>query len=919
MTAITTQHSRNTATAPLIVLADHAAIVSDINDNPLVAYPGGQVPFTGMPLSVVNAITSLANTDGYNLDQLATTVAATGQATDVAFLYFMLETLGKRALLQYSLQIDGQKRLSVQPMRYGELFTPARLDANSSYQLSRFAHCRQHEGAFILETPLSGIKISIHQPDLAQILHTLSSPLSVQHTCNHLKNINPRIISDIFAYLLAARAICPINADGIAEEDTHPALRQWEFHDLTFHAHTRSGSHSDPLGAYFPFDGIIPAPPALKPLPEGEVVHLPCPETTPPHQEPGFQTVMEQRHSWRHHDDENPITLEELGTFLFRTARIRALYDISPERGQKYQESNRPYPNGGAMYELELYVTVRLCQGLEAAIYYYDAAAHQLIRVDTSETHRQKLLRQASISAAGAPEPQILFTMTSRFERMSWKYRSMAYATTLKHVGVLMGSMYLVATAMGLAPCALGNGLSELKLDTNALDYFSESPVGDFMLGRKGKQPEDTSPDISKGNTVDQTRTPATKGRKASPSLAKATKSFLEQPVNHPDPGGLYRRLLDEEPIHRTMSGAWLISSYDDTAKLISHPAMSVNHQATVGTRPLAQSPDIAHYLAQMMSMRDPPDHDRIATHIRGAFKPAAINALRPQIDDLINEALQPGLDARRFDIIADLGRDLPVNVTCAMLGIPRTDWPKLQGWTALLTSQIDNFDQSASSLEHVTRDIHAFAEYIHILLSERQARPRPNDVLSDIVAANQVLSWQEMTAQCMLLLIGGRDTVTNMIGNSLLLLIQHPDQLEKLRQNRSLIPNTVEECLRFESPIRLAVRTLKHPLTYRHHAFMPGEVIMFLLAAANRDAAHFAEPDTFMIERPQKPHFAFGRGTHFCIGHQLARVEGASILTWLLKHCRSIEPLDDLATPAWSNCLPFRGLTHLNVRFNAA
>jgi SagB-type dehydrogenase family enzyme len=155
------------------------------------------------------------------------------------------------------------------------------------------------------------------------------------------------------------------------------------------------------------------------------------------------------------------------------------------QAGLPYDALERPFPTGGASGELELYVTVASCEGLEPAVYHYDAAAHGLRRLDASERDRQELLGGAWRAAAQRVDPQVLITITSRFGRLSWKYSSIAYALTLKHVGVLYQTLYLVATAMGLAPCGLGSGDSDVAARAFGLDWASESSVGEFLIGSR--------------------------------------------------------------------------------------------------------------------------------------------------------------------------------------------------------------------------------------------------------------------------------------------------------------------------------------------------------------------------------------------------------------------------------------------------
>jgi SagB-type dehydrogenase family enzyme len=164
---------------------------------------------------------------------------------------------------------------------------------------------------------------------------------------------------------------------------------------------------------------------------------------------------------------------------------VRGVVPADADAGLPYDAVDRPFPTGGGSGELELYVTVARCDGVEPGVYHYDAAAHGLRRLDATEQDRLELLAGAWRSAAGRIDPQVLITITSRFGRLSWKYSSIAYALTLKHVGVLYQTLYLVATAMGLAPCALGGGNADVAARAFGLDWAAESSVGEVVIGSR--------------------------------------------------------------------------------------------------------------------------------------------------------------------------------------------------------------------------------------------------------------------------------------------------------------------------------------------------------------------------------------------------------------------------------------------------
>lgn len=182
-----------------------------------------------------------------------------------------------------------------------------------------------------------------------------------------------------------------------------------------------------------------------------------------------------------------PLSLETLGDFLYRAARVRERTPATPETG--YEHTRRPYPSGGACYDLELYLAVDRCQGLDSGLYYYEPERHCLVPRSGRTREVETLLATAATMALSTKLPQVLICLASRFQRVSWGYESVAYAVTLKNVGVLYQTLNLVATAMGLAGCGLGAGDSELFAKAAGTDYYEETTVGEFLLGSRDAEP----------------------------------------------------------------------------------------------------------------------------------------------------------------------------------------------------------------------------------------------------------------------------------------------------------------------------------------------------------------------------------------------------------------------------------------------
>lgn len=345
-------------------------------------------------------------------------------------------------------------------------------------RLSRFAYLRREPGggadgadALVLECPLGLARVTLLAPAAALAVHTLAIGLGVADT------VSPALLRLLWL------ARCLDDIDDPTGEARQPALQQWEFHDLLFHMRSRIGRHDQPMGAQFRFKGVLPPQPSLKPgYPGGAPpITLNRPDLVAvTARDPRFTEVLESRRSRRTHGP-GVISATELGEFLFRVARVRGR--TITEAGEL---TNRPYPNGGASYELELYLTIAACDGLAPGFYHYDPEAHTLRRLHEPNAHTAALLRGAYQSCAGSGVPQVLVTLASRFQRVAWKYSGIAYATQLKNTGALLCVMYLVATAMGLAPCALGLGDIERFRLLVGSSPFEEGSIGEFMLGRAG-------------------------------------------------------------------------------------------------------------------------------------------------------------------------------------------------------------------------------------------------------------------------------------------------------------------------------------------------------------------------------------------------------------------------------------------------
>lgn len=447
----------------------------------------GRVKFGQSSRGVIDSLQRLAS-PGATIASLVDAVQHAEGSAAAATLCIWLRRLISWGFVQAAVYADGQalaSLVSVAPV----LTLPPNGGAQFRLQvLSRFAYLRRIGTTLALESPRSMARVILHDHRAAALVHCLVRP-SAAIDLPRLTGMSDESVSEMIGLLAATGMLTEAKADRTTIEDELAALQSWEFHDLLFHARSREGRYDAPVGAFYRLAGRLPMPPACKPIPSDPGIELPRPDLQQKAgSDPPFAVVVEARRSIRHYANQ-PLSLSQLGEFLYRCARILRREEIEVETWSglvRMELTFRPYPAGGALHELELYAVVQACSDLAAGIYHYDALDHRLRRISEPTAETRRLLENASRSS-GIPEEklQVLFVVAARFQRLAWKYSSMAYALTLKNVGALYQTMYLAATAMNLAPCALGAGDSDLFSRAIGSDYYSETSVGEFLLGSR--------------------------------------------------------------------------------------------------------------------------------------------------------------------------------------------------------------------------------------------------------------------------------------------------------------------------------------------------------------------------------------------------------------------------------------------------
>lgn len=391
---------------------------------------------------------------------------------------------------------DGENvLLSVKPIAYEAEFRPRPVDPDRPLRLSTYAALAAEGGTFTACSPLSLHKVLLHRPEAGALITLLARPQSAADVVRAAR-LPPRLAFTVLSYLLEAGIAVP-GEDGVDgpffAEDSDLALRLWPPEDLMFHSRSTLGRQDREFGATYPSAGRLRPLPAVAPRPERDRIALYRPQladllaTDPP-----FTAVLEARRSVRRLSV--PPTVRELGELLYRALRIRALLGPAGAEPLEGDLIDRPYPAGGAIHELEFYITVGDCTGLEPGVYAYEALRHELVPVNRERAAREELLDRARCAATLDAPPPVLITVTARFGRVHWKYSGLGYALILKHAGVVLQTLYLVTTAMRLAGCAIGTSEIEESSRAFGVDWRAESAVAAFVLGREPDEPRPAEP-----------------------------------------------------------------------------------------------------------------------------------------------------------------------------------------------------------------------------------------------------------------------------------------------------------------------------------------------------------------------------------------------------------------------------------------
>jgi pimeloyl-[acyl-carrier protein] synthase len=379
------------------------------------------------------------------------------------------------------------------------------------------------------------------------------------------------------------------------------------------------------------------------------------------------------------------------------------------------------------------------------------------------------------------------------------------------------------------------------------------------------------------------------------------------------DPYPFYAQLRERDPIHRSYpASGWVLSRYDDILGVLGDRRFSSDERnwkryARLRARALrAGLPDLYEEKIASMLRVDPPDHTRLRTLVSKAFTPRAVERMRPRIEATVDELLS-GLDGRReIELVRDFASPLPVAIIAEMLGIPIADRGRFRHWSNEAVRMLG--DGTNDDRRRGAKGVQELAHYLEGEVDARRRAPR-DDLLSAMVAAEEAgerLSTQELFATCVLLLIAGNETTTNLIGNGAIALLRHPEQLERLRAEPKRIPGAIEELLRYDSPVQLTSRMVLEDGELGGRRIRRGEQLVLLLGAGNRDPRRFPDPDRLDVAREEVRPLSFGHGIHHCLGAQLARLEAQLAFEGLLERFPALRL--GAAPIAWGDNTVLRG-----------
>src|SRR5580704_6570485 len=388
------------------------------------------------------------------------------------------------------------------------------------------------------------------------------------------------------------------------------------------------------------------------------------------------------------------------------------------------------------------------------------------------------------------------------------------------------------------------------------------------------------------------------------------------------DPYPTYARLHEEGPLHYLDVGSkwavWSIVSHAECASIAKDPRLSAKRaQQMLLPLPLsrqAEFTELARMLALWLIFMDAPEHTRLRKLLNRGFSSAAIEGLRPQVEAIVDRMLKQLQPGSEVELLREFANPMPVRIISEMLGVPQEMHDTFVNWSRAIAVFRGTPDRTVEQARAAQDALIELTDFFRKTVAERK-RNKGNDLISlliDIEEDGEVLTEEELYAQCIALLFAGHETTRNLIGNGMYTLLKHPLETAELREKPELIRSAVEELLRYESPVQFTARVLKEDIEVCGQQIRKGWAVLCMLGAANRDPKQFKEPNDLDLKRLNNQHLAFSAGLHFCIGAQLARLEGQVALLNLVQRFPKMKLTGP--RPEWAPTFGFRGLKSLPV-----
>lgn len=407
--------------------------------------------------------------------------------------------------------------------------------------------------------------------------------------------------------------------------------------------------------------------------------------------------------------------------------------------------------------------------------------------------------------------------------------------------------------------------------------------------------------------------------------MMHATDYQLQDTTLHADPHGTYARLRAHAPVTYQegiyTENLWLVTRYADVQTVLrDHKRFVKNYRNTLTPeqqRQLSPEPRLSQLLNNHLLNLDGMDHSRLRALINKAFTIRMVNQLEGRVQQIADALLDQVAARGEMDLIDDYAFPLPIIVIAEMLGVPAADRHRFRAWSDAFVSPARN----EAEWRQAEQLLIEFTDYLGVVFAERRQHPRP-DLITALIQAEEAgdkLSEEELYSMVVLLIVAGHETTVNLIGNGTLALLQHPAQLAQLKAAPALMPNAVEELLRYDGPVvRATVRFATEDTLLGGQLIRRGQAISVALTSANRDESQFPDAATLDWARNTERHLAFGFGIHYCIGAPLARMEGRIALNTLLQRLPNLRLTTAVDTLTWRFNPILRGLQHLPVTWDA-